>query len=32
MYGTLHCIDMDANQNGQHLTLQVKIMQLKIDN
>jgi len=32
MYGTLHCIGMDAHQNGQHLTLQVTLMQLKIFN
>ena len=31
MYGTLHCIDMDANQNGQHLIFQITFMQLKID-
>jgi len=30
MYGTVHCIDMDANKNGQHLTFQVKIMQSKV--
>jgi hypothetical protein len=32
IYGTLHCVVMDANKNGQHLTLQVKIMQLKLVN
>jgi hypothetical protein len=30
--GTLHCIDMYANKNGQHLTFQVIIVQLKIVN
>jgi hypothetical protein len=32
MYGTQHCIDMDADQNGQHLTFQVTLLQLKIVN
>jgi hypothetical protein len=32
MYGTVHWNDMDGNQNGQHLTLQVTNMQLKIVN
>jgi len=30
--GKLHCIDIDANKNGQNLTFQVKIMQLKAAN
>jgi hypothetical protein len=29
MYGTVNCIDMDANQNGQHVTLQVTIKKIK---
>jgi len=29
MYGTAHCIGMDANQNDQHVTFQVTLMQLK---
>jgi len=32
MYGTLHSIDMDANQNGQHLINQITFRQLKIGN
>jgi len=32
MYGTVHWIDMDADKNGQHLIVQVKIMQLKVVN
>ena len=29
MYGTVHCIDMDANQNDQHATFQVTITKFK---
>jgi len=29
MYGRVHWIDMGANQNGKHLTLQITPMQLK---
>jgi len=32
MYGTLHRIDMDADQNGQHITFQVTLLQLKMVN
>ena len=32
MYGTLHSIDMDADQNGQHITFQVTLLPLEIVN